>query len=378
MTSFDPRAATRRGSTTSLAVLAALRDRARSRSSRSRAAARTPRRSRARARSACISLHLAAAAAGRSRALRPRRSGSPLIRPASGTSRRRAPCTGSRGSSRRRSGGSTRARRASGRRRSPTNGAAAQRAAARPAIGPRAGIPLLAALTTRSSRPHLAAWRRMLGGVVTVRSYQGEGHDVQYRHWDQILVDAAGPAGARSSVRMAPHDCGRRRARGAPRRRRHAGVVRLGGGPWTVRRPTRVELGTMISEVFVTCAVTGAGDTVGRSEHVPVTPGADRRVGDRRRAGRRRGRAHPRARPARPGAARASPRSTARWSSGSAPADVDPVLNLTAAWAATSCSAASESPLPLDPRRPTWPEPPSGWRTSRSCARRSARSTAGR
>jgi uncharacterized protein (DUF849 family) len=26
------------------------------------------------------------------------------------------------------------------------------------------------------------------------------------------------------------------------------------------------------SEVFITCAVTGAGDTVGRSEHVPVTP----------------------------------------------------------------------------------------------------------
>ena len=28
----------------------------------------------------------------------------------------------------------------------------------------------------------------------------------------------------------------------------------------------------MISEAFITCAVTGAGDTVGRSEHVPVTP----------------------------------------------------------------------------------------------------------
>jgi uncharacterized protein (DUF849 family) len=28
----------------------------------------------------------------------------------------------------------------------------------------------------------------------------------------------------------------------------------------------------VIQEVFVTCAVTGAGDTVGRSEHVPVTP----------------------------------------------------------------------------------------------------------
>src|SRR4051794_41289783 len=28
----------------------------------------------------------------------------------------------------------------------------------------------------------------------------------------------------------------------------------------------------VIWEVFVTCAVTGAGDTAGRSEHVPVTP----------------------------------------------------------------------------------------------------------
>ena len=30
----------------------------------------------------------------------------------------------------------------------------------------------------------------------------------------------------------------------------------------------------MNTEVFITCAVTGAGDTVARSEHVPVTPAA--------------------------------------------------------------------------------------------------------
>ena len=29
---------------------------------------------------------------------------------------------------------------------------------------------------------------------------------------------------------------------------------------------------TMNWEVFVTCAVTGVGDTVGRSDRVPVTP----------------------------------------------------------------------------------------------------------
>src|SRR5947208_15491201 len=28
----------------------------------------------------------------------------------------------------------------------------------------------------------------------------------------------------------------------------------------------------VIWDVFITCAVTGAGDTAGRSEHVPVTP----------------------------------------------------------------------------------------------------------
>jgi uncharacterized protein (DUF849 family) len=28
----------------------------------------------------------------------------------------------------------------------------------------------------------------------------------------------------------------------------------------------------MLSEVFITCAITGAGDTTARSPHVPVTP----------------------------------------------------------------------------------------------------------
>ena len=49
-------------------------------------------------------------------------------------------------------------------------------------------------------------------------------------------------------------------------------------------------------EVFITCAVTGAGDTTGKSERVPVTPAAIADVGDRGRQGRRRDRPHPRAR----------------------------------------------------------------------------------
>lgn len=39
---------------------------------------------------------------------------------------------------------------------------------------------------------HVLEWRRVLGEVATLRAYPGEGHDVQYRHWEQILLDATG------------------------------------------------------------------------------------------------------------------------------------------------------------------------------------------
>ena len=39
---------------------------------------------------------------------------------------------------------------------------------------------------------HVRAWRRMLPRVAALRGYRGEGHDVQYRHWEQILLDVAG------------------------------------------------------------------------------------------------------------------------------------------------------------------------------------------
>ncbi len=38
---------------------------------------------------------------------------------------------------------------------------------------------------------HLSRWRSALPNVVQERVYDGEGHDVQYRHWDQILADVA-------------------------------------------------------------------------------------------------------------------------------------------------------------------------------------------
>ncbi|MEU5577248.1 alpha/beta hydrolase [Streptomyces huasconensis] len=38
----------------------------------------------------------------------------------------------------------------------------------------------------------LETWRRELPGTPKVWTYDDSGHDVQYRHWDQILVDLAG------------------------------------------------------------------------------------------------------------------------------------------------------------------------------------------
>ena len=35
-------------------------------------------------------------------------------------------------------------------------------------------------------------WASKVRGQVTFRRYPGEGHDVQYRHWDQLLLDVAG------------------------------------------------------------------------------------------------------------------------------------------------------------------------------------------
>ena len=39
---------------------------------------------------------------------------------------------------------------------------------------------------------HGEFWAGKVSGKVTFRRYPGEGHDVQYRHWDQLLLDVAG------------------------------------------------------------------------------------------------------------------------------------------------------------------------------------------
>jgi pimeloyl-ACP methyl ester carboxylesterase len=38
---------------------------------------------------------------------------------------------------------------------------------------------------------HMQRWARALENVVAMRVYEGEGHEIPYRHWDQILADIA-------------------------------------------------------------------------------------------------------------------------------------------------------------------------------------------
>ena len=35
-------------------------------------------------------------------------------------------------------------------------------------------------------------WQQAIPNVVRATSYAGQGHTVQYRHWDQVLADIAG------------------------------------------------------------------------------------------------------------------------------------------------------------------------------------------
>ena len=42
--------------------------------------------------------------------------------------------------------------------------------------------------------PHVPYWQTNYPNVRRTRLYEGEGHDVQYRHLDQVLVDMAGLA----------------------------------------------------------------------------------------------------------------------------------------------------------------------------------------
>jgi uncharacterized protein (DUF849 family) len=105
----------------------------------------------------------------------------------------------------------------------------------------------------------------------------------------------------------------------------------------------------MITEAFITCAVTGAGDTAGRSQHVPITPEqiADSAV-EAARAGAAVVHIHVRdpdtGRGARDPALFRAVVERIR-----AVSDVDPVLNLTAGMGGDLVLGGEDSPLPPDP-----------------------------
>ena len=118
-------------------------------------------------------------------------------------------------------------------------------------------------------------------------------------------------------------------------------------------------------DVFITCAVTGAGGTASERED----PGHPRARSPPPRSRRRR-RAPPSRismcairKPARP---RAIPRSIARWSSASAIREPTSSSTSPPAWAATSCSGAPKRRCRSMRRRPTWSAPT---RTPRPCRR---------
>jgi uncharacterized protein (DUF849 family) len=101
-------------------------------------------------------------------------------------------------------------------------------------------------------------------------------------------------------------------------------------------------------EVFVTCAVTGAGDTVGRSPHVPVSPAeiADSAI-DAARAGAAVVHIHVRD----PDTGRGS-RDVALYRAvvdRIRESDVDPVINLTAGMGGDLVLGGVSQPLPVDP-----------------------------
>jgi uncharacterized protein (DUF849 family) len=104
----------------------------------------------------------------------------------------------------------------------------------------------------------------------------------------------------------------------------------------------------VLTEAFVTCALTGAGDTTGASEHVPITPDqiADAAI-EAARAGAAVVHIHVRdpdsGRPARDPALYQAVVERIRAS------DVDPVLNLTAGMGGDLVLGNAEAPLPPDP-----------------------------
>jgi uncharacterized protein (DUF849 family) len=101
-------------------------------------------------------------------------------------------------------------------------------------------------------------------------------------------------------------------------------------------------------EVFITCAVTGAGDTTGKSERVPITPAAIAEAAiEAARAGA--AIAHIHVRDPETGRGSRDPRLYREVVERVRSADVDVVINLTAGMGGDLVLGGGETPLPLDP-----------------------------
>jgi pimeloyl-ACP methyl ester carboxylesterase len=87
----------------------------------------------------------------------------------------------------------------------------------------------------------LEAWRRALPTVVAVRRYAGEAHDVQYRHWDQILFDAAGVS-ALGQLTLVCQDGAARLVGAAQLQDRLAAGATLGLCAWATGGETKLDL----------------------------------------------------------------------------------------------------------------------------------------
>jgi 3-dehydrocarnitine:acetyl-CoA trimethylamine transferase len=100
-------------------------------------------------------------------------------------------------------------------------------------------------------------------------------------------------------------------------------------------------------EVFITCAVTGAGDTIGASDHVPVTP---EEIADSAIAAARAGAAvvHIHVRDPQTGAGARDVALYRAVVERVRASDVDPVVNLTAGMGGDLVLGGDEAPLPLD------------------------------
>jgi len=128
-------------------------------------------------------------------------------------------------------------------------------------------------------------------------------------------------------------------------------------------------------EAFITCALTGAGDTVGRSERVPVTP---QQIAGSALEAAAAGAAvvHVHVRDPATGRGARDPKLFREVVDRVRSSGVNVVLNLTAGMGGDLVLGGDETPLPLARDGTDMPALPSGCGTSRSCCPRSARSTA--